>query len=285
MKSIQVFNNIEHNNQFLREGFVTIPLLNTDEADQLKAGFHSIHPEMGNGFYASLFNPDSDKKQQSDMIIRKILEEKILAVLSGFRFIISNYVVKYPGKDSIMYPHQDWCFVDEELYHSINVWIPLTTNDFKNGSLHLLRNSHQLPNTFRGTNIPSAVAEVASKINLSDLYEVPVPIGEAVFYDHRMIHASPPNLGKEIRIAAAMVVIPQQAELIHYVKIKDQLYQYKIENDFFYKFTYNNDPDQPFSYDYPMISAIPYVETSFGLKQLMIKKGILSRLFGKKSAS
>jgi hypothetical protein len=63
------------------------------------------------------------------------------------------------------------------------------------------------------------------------------------------------------------------------------LYQYKIENDFFYKFTYNNDPDQPFPYDYPMISAIPYVETSFGLEQLMIKKGIFSRLFGKKSTS
>lgn len=276
MKSI--FKNTELNNQFLQEGFVTVPLISEEEIKQLIQSFHEIHPDSNTGFYASLFSSEFEKKKRSDELIKRVVEQKALEMLNHFQSVVANYVIKYPGKDSIMHPHQDWCFVNEAEHCSINIWIPLTAATYKTGSLHLLKNSHRLPRTYRGTQIPSAVEQIATQLDFKHLQEIEVPPGTAIFYDHRMIHASPANLSDEIRIAAAMVLIPQNASLLHYVKVNDRICSYAIDSHFFYKFTYSQQ-HQELMNEYKVVDAIDFKDTRFQLKELIPPKGFLAKLF------
>jgi hypothetical protein len=44
---------------------------------------------------------------------------------------------------------------------------------------------------------------------------VPLQAGQAIIYDHSLVHATPPNLSGRTRVAANLVVVPQEAQLVH----------------------------------------------------------------------
>ena len=271
------FNDTRLLEDFKENGYTTISILSNDELNELTLFFKSMNNEKHIGFYASLFDSDYESKKKIDLKIRSILEPKLSSVIKNYSAIVGSFVLKFSGQDGLVHPHQDWTFVDENKYQSLNIWVPLQDVNSMNGALYLLKNSHQLPFAYRGTNIVSAIVG-APHVSLKDMTPINLKKGEALIYDHKMIHASPPNLSTADRLAVAMVMIPQEAALIHIAKLNNHYLKFNIDREFFYKQQCINDNNMNMPEGYTPDEELVYHEFSFKEKELFPNSTWLQRL-------
>jgi hypothetical protein len=193
------------------------------------------------GFKATLFGNNQTEKEVVDKGVKLLLDKFISPILYLHEPFAGNFVEKLPKSNSAMFPHQDWTFVDERKFRSINCWIPLQDVNHENGCMYILQGSHKWDFTYRGTNIPSSTKDF--DFNLDKFLAIPLKVGQVLIYDHRLIHASPPNKTRKNRLAVAINYKPQKADLIHSVQNADsgRIDIYNIDNSFFHKYSYGAD--------------------------------------------
>ena len=101
-------------------------------------------------------------------------------VSSRIHAIGGAFLFKMPSENSELMMHQDWTIVDEGKYYALNVWVPLTDINEKNGALMVLPGSHfRSIQTLRAPTLPFFFSgnENILKEHLVPLY---VKAGEAV---------------------------------------------------------------------------------------------------------
>lgn len=212
----RVFENDEDNETFRREGAVIVPLLDAREVDALLEFYHRESQDAALGFHATMFSGDVGYRTRVDAIVKAYMTPKLMPYLHAYRAVVGNYVVKERGRnDSAVPVHQDWTFVDETKMHSLNVWCPLVDTTVENGRLHLFKGSHRLVNVLRGPFFPNPYVSNARMIARGYLTELALRAGEAVIYDHSLVHASPPNRSSALRVAANLALVPAEARMIH----------------------------------------------------------------------
>jgi hypothetical protein len=126
-----------------------------------------------------------------------------------------SFVIKPPHGKGESNPHIDFGIVNEDVYRSFNLWIPLVPITSTNGALQVLKGSHRLKHTFRGPNIPDQTIELRDWIwdKFDTLLLEP---GDAVLYDHRAIHGSKANFSNEPRVATSCALTNRDAEMVLY---------------------------------------------------------------------
>ncbi|MDI9339447.1 MAG: phytanoyl-CoA dioxygenase family protein [Sediminibacterium sp.] len=239
-----LFKDKDLQSQFEKDGFIKIPLLNEDEIIDLKKFYLELkHEHVGSyGFHVTL---DSNDQSYITTVFSKLfstLKPKLNAILQNYKTFTASYVIKEAGLQNIVPPHQDWSFVDESKFCSATVWIPLMDVNKNNGALSVIKGSHRLFNTPRNSPSPQ------SKSILSDhLFEVfpyveviDMEAGEALVFDNRLIHASPPNTSNQTRIGVGIGITQSDAQLLHYYEVPNSnlINVYEVEESFFEK--YNN---------------------------------------------
>lgn len=188
----------------LRErGFVVVPMLSGDDVGQLRRRYEDLGLRAEHN-YCSIHEPDPSLRRTISDEISELLRARLPA--AGFarsRVMGGVFVVKGPT-DQFVELHQDPTVVDETRFRSANVWIPLQDVDTHNGCLWVLPGSHHdAPNVRpgNGDDLPSYYANVPR----TELWEAMTPIemraGEALVYDHRLLHGSQGNHGDELRLA------------------------------------------------------------------------------------
>ncbi|MFL9935087.1 phytanoyl-CoA dioxygenase family protein [Paraburkholderia sp. RL18-103-BIB-C] len=212
----RVFKSIEHNDTFLNDGVVLAQLLTEDEARELQNFYWEDAPSSGLGFHATMFSRDAEYRARVDSKIKEYLGPRLALFLDNYRCVVGNYVVKEhsrPGTEVSV--HQDWTFVDERMMRSVNVWCSLVDTDSSNGGQSIFKGSHRIVDVLRGPYFPSPFVTHAATIVEKYLMEVPLRAGQAIIYDHALVHATPPNRSQQTRVAANMVLIPREAQLLH----------------------------------------------------------------------
>jgi ectoine hydroxylase-related dioxygenase (phytanoyl-CoA dioxygenase family) len=121
--------------------------------------------------------------------------------------------------------HQDWTFVDEPEFTSATVWCPLVDVDESNGTLVLYRGSHLLGPSWRGSpRLPSRFDGQEDEIRSAHGTPVRCRAGQAVVYDHRVVHWSGPNRSEDP---------PQATPLIHlHAEADGSVTRYEVPDDF-----------------------------------------------------
>ncbi len=225
---------------FARDGYAVVPLLDAGEVAGLQTAWERLHPSSAAGFHATLFSRDVDYKRGADRAIRAIATPRLAAHLAGFRPLLGNFVAKLPGAEGAMTLHQDWTFVDERRFFSLNCWCPLIDVDAGNGALHVWPGSHRLLETWRGTRLPPPTAGL--EVPIERLRCLRMRAGEACIYDHRLLHASPPNRRESARVAFALTLVPEAARPIHAYRspLDGAVELYAIDESFFESFTYGD---------------------------------------------
>lgn len=231
-----------------RHGFVVVPLLDDVEVGIVRREFDKLdHPDL-TGFFSSLYSSDHDYKVATSTVLEPFARKAAARYLTGARLLATNFVTK-SGPTSSMGPHQDWTFVDERGWSSLNVWCPLMDVSHRTGALYLLDGGQRLPFTIRGANIPSAFAEIEEEVRAA-MTCVPMRQGDALMYDHRLLHASPVNESDEIRVAAVAVFFPEATRPLHFRASEGaRLERYEIDDTFFVTYTFGSD-DLPVSTTY-----------------------------------
>lgn len=248
---------------FHENGYVVVDLLEEDTVNFLKNHFTRSENRSGldSNFYTSIWSKNKEFRVEIDTVLKKELKPSLDRVFKHYKAAFANYMVKKPGESSALQPHQDWNFVKEPEFYSVTVWIPLQDVDEKNGTLEVLPKSHLLSNYIRARFLNSPFNHQLEEIKNGLMLSIPLKKGQAIVVNSRTIHSSPDNQSNLTRVAASIVLFPENAELIHYVLDKDkenEIFELDITERFFTDYncfekpkeeslsnriTYNNKPE------------------------------------------
>ncbi|MCB9256459.1 MAG: phytanoyl-CoA dioxygenase family protein [Chitinophagales bacterium] len=243
------FKDKELNKHFEKEGYVLIDFLSKEAVADLQLFYtnNPFHPT--NDFHSTHFLEDTSYKRKVHEAILQASQDKLAELLANYQAVFANFMVKEPGSKSIMPLHADWTYVNEEETQSIALWCPLVDTCLENGMLGVVPKSHLLEKNFRGPKIPSPFHDYNQYI--IDTYGklLEVKAGQAVIYNHRLLHFSPPNLSKEPRLAFNLVLVPKDAEIVHYAAFDSypKVFKYTgLNSDFFINYVHFQIPDADF---------------------------------------
>lgn len=258
----KIFSDPHLQDAFEKDGYVRIPFLNEGEIADLKEFYNRYPSSFEKGFHPTMFNPDTEYRKRADQKIRSVTEPK-LDFLKGYYALYGNFMVKEPGEESRMKLHQDWTYVDETKAESLAIWFPLQDLDDTNGVLQVVPGSHRINNIIRGPGVFEPYHEVEEYLLENCLENVYLKAGEAILWDHRVLHCSPANLSSKRRISVTAILIPEGEEVHHYYQAPEhdhrQIEKFKVDNAFFMQYEIGERPRNAESlgfiaYEFPPLS-------------------------------
>lgn len=233
----QILADTELDERLLKEGYVVVPFLTEEEVAQLTGFYAENHPDAHEGMYATAHVPDVDFRMKMNDFIKQVFARAIGRYFVNSQSLGGSFIAKGKGKYGTLHPHQDWNIVDEEQYRSFNIWVPLVDLTERNGAIKILPQSHAWLKTYRSANTPAAYGEV-NDLLWQRMVSLFMKKGEALIYDHRLLHASGENFTDELRLAAVYGIIPQGAQMYYYHKAGDDTVEVFESNPEF--FLYGN---------------------------------------------
>jgi hypothetical protein len=173
--------------------------------------------------------------------ITDVVLPKVQEYLHETQLFTASFVVKEPNPQGVVPPHQDWSFVENEIDHcSVTCWIPLQDVTMDNGCMGVIKGSNHFFESHRPS--PSPQVETPLKKHMFTIFPflelIEMKAGEALIFNNKTIHASPPNITNETRLAVGLGFTQKEAEIRHYFLkpgTNDTLLKYKITPDFFLK--------------------------------------------------
>jgi hypothetical protein len=199
------------NKQLFEKGYIVLPFLNHAEVEQLRDIYFSYHADASvEGLYVSSHAKPWDELMEISNKLKDIVAPNIDTHFQNVQKIGGTFIVKAPDENNILHPHQDWRIVDEDHYRSFTIWIALQDTTDENGAMYVLPGSHEWIRGYRHITIPSVYGKI---YDLTWQYMLPIHLkaGEVVVFDHALVHASKPNISKELRIAATNTIMSEGA--------------------------------------------------------------------------
>jgi beta-hydroxylase len=217
-----------------RDGFVTLPAFDPGRVAHLRDRFGELSGWNGSGFQSDLVSTDLTYRQDAAEAIGAELDRDVSAMFDGYVPFLHSFLCKFPGEDSSLYLHRDWMYVDErEGHRTFAAWVALEDIDGHNGQLRVLRGSHLLDPSLRGTDLIAPWIRHQSLID-ERLLAIPVKAGDVIIFDNALIHSSFPNYTTRPRVAAAVGLRPKDARLVHFRRVDERSAQrFDVDEKFF----------------------------------------------------
>lgn len=212
-----VFKNKKLNTEFSKNGYVVLKSIPFQSLNRLVDFYNNQYGNLKDDFFHTThFVSDVKLKRDVHLCIKNEFASFIEECLDGYTGLFGNFMIKPTGTAGIMPLHADWTYVKEPEFVSCSIWCPMNDTNEQNGTLGVVPKSHLFDINFRGPQIPSP-------FHLNNEYIInnygtllPIRKGEAVVYDHRLLHFSPPNLSNNDRLAINLVCVPKKTVARHY---------------------------------------------------------------------
>lgn len=205
--------------QFLRDGFVVVDLAGPETVDALLATYHELDSGIAEGYYPSLMSPDLDYKAETHARVRDLVWPLLSKVIDCYEPLLGVFMVKHPGPDTEVPPHRDWIIADETTRPSMTAWMPLTPLAAETGQMRVLPGSHRWLEGLRGSpSFPTEWEADYQRVRDELMEPVEIGVGQAMVYDIRLLHGTPPNLTPDTRIVTSLYAIPEGTPPIHYYR-------------------------------------------------------------------
>ncbi|MBK8352112.1 MAG: phytanoyl-CoA dioxygenase family protein [Saprospirales bacterium] len=229
---------------FEKNGYVLQTLLDENDIKELKDFLYNsgIKKETDFGFYVGMDHENKTLVAEMMSKISEIALPKVMHLLKDFQLITASYVIKDPNPIGVVPPHQDWTFVDDEVQHcSVTCWIPLQDVNMQNGCIGVIKGSNKFFNSVRPSPSPQVPSPLAKHMFgiFPYMQLLEMKAGEALIFDNRTFHSSPPNITNEPSLAIGLSFTQKDAQLRHYYlkpNTKDTLLKYEIDPSFFMKY-------------------------------------------------
>ncbi len=222
--------------QMVEDGYIVLPFLDKAEVQEFRTLYSKWHPNPPEAFYKSYFDPRIEYKEEVENMVIRCFEEKMGSYFYNYHAFGGLFVVKPPTQEGHLPIHQDWSFVDETKYWSINMWCPLEDVNDANGNLVLLKGSHRFMETVRGSNTPDVYRDHWKLIEQNTM-SIPMKAGEAIFFFHGLLHGSTHNTSEEERRCLGLTLTPKEAPLYFYYLTKmdegNRLERFQTDPEFY----------------------------------------------------
>ena len=195
--------------------------------------YYQYHSKNLEGMYATAHLPDIDLRMKMNNAIKEKFERPIAETFCNVTALGGSFIAKGKGGHGTLKPHQDWNIVDENKYRSFNIRVPLVDVNQDNGAICIMPKSHLWLKNFHSANIPSQFQNVEAQL-WDKMIQLNMKAGEALIYDHRLIHASGENHSEEIRLTTVFGIIPDEARMFYYhQKHENTVEEYESNSEFF----------------------------------------------------
>lgn len=246
-----VFRNVELQREFQRDGFVVVDFADRALIDELMAGYHRLDSGIDAGYYPSLMSTDLAYKADTHRFVADLVFPNMNQLISSYKPLLGVYMVKHPGPDTEVPPHQDWIVADESRRPTMNVWMPLTSIDDATGRMRVLPGSHRWLSGLRGSpSFPTQWEADYERVRDELMQPVDIGPGQAMVYDIRVLHGTPPNRSDQTRVVTSLYAIPDDTTPIHYHRTGDgDVTGYHVSDDFCATFNIGDTPNgEPFEH-------------------------------------
>lgn len=208
--------------RFLRDGYVIVDFADQALVDALLVAYEELDSGIESGYYPSLMSTDLDYKAETHERVRDLLWPRFSEVIVDYSPLLGVFMVKHPGPDTEVPPHRDWIIADETHRPSMNMWMPLTPLTERTGKMRVLPGSNRWLTGLRGSpSFPTPWEAVYERVRDELMVEVELGVGQALIYDIRLLHGTPPNRSDETRIVTSLYAIPAGQPPIHYYRAPD----------------------------------------------------------------
>jgi hypothetical protein len=230
------FRNNIHQNHFEEKGYILVDgFLNSEEVNRFRNWYQTNYQDSFGGFHASMHSLDFDYRRKVHQKITQVFFPKADKLLEDYRSVVGNFTVKETGPESFFDFHLDWSMLDEGKARSVTIWVPLDDTNTVNGNLWILEGSTHLGDTWRcspglqlyaDSDIDFATKKYRKKV-------LPMKAGDAIIYDHKLFHGSPPNLSGKPRLAINLALLPKEVPSLHFFNDNGEIKVFEVD-DYFY---------------------------------------------------
>lgn len=226
-----------------RDGYAVCRLLEPGQAQSLRQRWRRQDDGLGDQpFRSSIMSPDTEHRAEVDSIVTEALAPAAKKLLPEFRPCLGSWTVKLPGPSGQVQLHQDWTFVDENLWWSLGFWCALQDIGPDDACLEVLPGSHRIRRGWRGAQQKCPLTPFADRI-AGRLRPVPLKAGEAIVFPPTLIHRSKPLAGEAARVCASLLMLPRKAALL-YARAQDDCIQlWEVPDDYYVRAMFGDSPD------------------------------------------
>lgn len=205
-------------NFFEEAGYVVLDLFAPDDIRELEKIYYANRVQKQPSLEISVWSKDYSVNKRISDLTQRIITARVHDILDDHVCLYSGFVSKVPGRPNVSKPHQDPCFVDEQKFRSVVVWVPLCAVDEHNGAMYVIKGSHKILQGYRGYTFfqydYNEIKDEVMKRNLGKI--VRLRPGQAIIYTTATFHYSFENQTDRIRIACTCLMIPREATPIYY---------------------------------------------------------------------
>ncbi len=229
-------------NELAKNGYAVFPFLEKEAIEKLSNYYFEFQKEDPNHFYSSTHSPDFEFRKKTSNFIKEVISPLAPNFFKDYKLLGGAFVVKPANGKGILQAHQDWNIVNEKQCRSYNLWIPLVDVTIENGAVFVLPGSHSKKHSYRGPGIPSIFKNIENEL-WEKLTPLPMKAGEALFYDHALLHGSPANKSDKVRVGIVCGVVSKNSEMQLYFQKNNAIEIYNLDEQFFLDKNPMNGPD------------------------------------------
>lgn len=204
------------------EGFAVVPFLDATKVAAVADAAGNLGPApddpRGGLFFGVHSRSQAYKEAVRDAIVG-IVGVGVDRTFVDYRVYLAMFITKWPGRQGALQPHQDTTTVDETRFRGINLWCPVggagVERGVDDGSLRLVPGTHLLRESIRYAGQPNdQVAHLTSSALTPHSTSPRLRPGEAIVFDHRIVHFSPPNYTTDPRLVVSLGLCPSEADTL-----------------------------------------------------------------------
>ena len=247
-----VFKDQKLQQEFDEKGFVVLDFLTPGELEQARQlqqknkteKFQEVTGEDVT-YKLSFFDTSIDHKRKMFNEINSFFKDKVDRFLDRYKPLLTNIFVKETGTGEVTV-HQNWTFVDESKFTSVSIWCPLVDVSRENGALEVIPGTHKVLCDVRGPSIQVVFLDLIDVVKEKYMEPFIIKAGQVAVVDDSILHYSPINTTATPRPAFQLIMIPEEAQAIHYYKSKeskeDKVEIFEVNPDFFFNFSMTERP-------------------------------------------
>lgn len=187
------------NSQLLKDGYAILEVSQSGLVGKLLDVFNETCPEAGasSSFYYSLMKDGRTNLLLKERLSR-IMTDEYRLWFRNFEVTVESFLCKPARFDEPMHLHQDWNHVDEQMFWSLNIWMPLVDVDENSGCIFVIPGSHGWFSGFRSGSYPTPRIP-AHPSHSERIISLPMRRGQALVFHPALLHGSFPNRSAKAR--------------------------------------------------------------------------------------
>jgi hypothetical protein len=215
-----MFNSPEAARNHEADGFAVLEMGELDVTGELAHIFDDhCGPLAQDGFYYSLMSgPEANirLKERLARVMRPLYDQWFQSAVNA----AESFLMKGAEDRTEMELHQDWCYLDEQAFSPVTLWVPLQDVTPHNGCMFFLPGSHRAYAGLRSGSYPtSRITGLGELVN--SVRAVPLRRGQALAFHPGVFHGSYPNLGGSPRRVMGAMLRPVYAPMRYFHRKDD----------------------------------------------------------------